>query len=162
MEPSRPVAISVRQSTPEAISHLIALSIALQESLYPTESIHQVTPEDLASPPNLLLAAFAEKTQEPHKALGCVGLLVHEPGTVEIKSLFVEAQERGHGVATALMDSLERLARDQGVGILRLETGIYQPESLGLYRARGYVTIGPFGHYSADPLSVFMEKRLRE
>jgi putative acetyltransferase len=43
---------------------------------------------------------------------------------------------------------------------LRLETGIHQPEALGLYRAAGFVERGPFGPYRPDPLSVFMEKPL--
>ena len=43
---------------------------------------------------------------------------------------------------------------------MRLETGIYQPEALGLYRSAGYVEREAFGDYVPDPLSVFMEKRL--
>ena len=42
--------------------------------------------------------------------------------------------------------------------LLRLETGVLQPEALGLYRKLGYRERGPFGAYAADPLSVFMEK----
>ena len=44
--------------------------------------------------------------------------------------------------------------------VARLETGIHQPEALGLYRRLGYVERGPFGSYALDPLSVFFEKRL--
>jgi putative acetyltransferase len=40
-----------------------------------------------------------------------------------------------------------------------LETGIRQPEALGLYERLGFVRRGPFGDYAEDPLSVFMEKR---
>ena len=43
---------------------------------------------------------------------------------------------------------------------MRLETGIRQPEAIGLYRSAGYAEIGPFGAYRPDPLSLFMEKRL--
>jgi putative acetyltransferase len=92
-----------------------------------------------------------------------VGFLVvgQEPGTAEIKRLFVESASRGLGVATGLMDFLEAEAATQGLVELRLETGIYQEESLGLYLGRGYVTIPPFGHYAEDPMSVFMAKQLR-
>jgi putative acetyltransferase len=58
------------------------------------------------------------------------------------------------------MDHLEAEATQRGILELRLETGIYQEESLALYRVRGYVTIPPFGHYTPDPVSVFMAKRL--
>jgi putative acetyltransferase len=44
--------------------------------------------------------------------------------------------------------------------LLRLETGVRQPEALGLYRKLGYRERGPFGAYKPDPLSVFMEKRV--
>lgn len=39
-----------------------------------------------------------------------------------------------------------------------LETGISQPEALGLYERSGYARRGPFGAYAEDPLSVFMHK----
>jgi len=44
--------------------------------------------------------------------------------------------------------------------VIRLETGVRQPESLGLYRRLGYRQRGPFGAYRADPLSTFFEKRI--
>jgi len=55
---------------------------------------------------------------------------------------------------------VEAAAIARGAGLLRLETGTRQPEAIGLYRATGYVEIQPFGSYRADPLSIFMEKRL--
>ena len=49
----------------------------------------------------------------------------------------------------------------EGRNISRLETGISQPEALGLYRALGYQDCVAFGDYpSDDPFSIFMEKRL--
>ena len=44
---------------------------------------------------------------------------------------------------------------------MRLETGIRQAEAIALYRSSGYVDCEPFGEYRLDPLSRFMEKRLR-
>jgi putative acetyltransferase len=54
---------------------------------------------------------------------------------------------------------LETELRKRGVSLFRLETGIRQPEALGLYRKLGYRERGPFGSYRPDPLSVFMEKQ---
>ena len=49
------------------------------------------------------------------------------------------------------------------MALLRLETGIYQPEALGLFFAEGFVRCGAFADYSAhDPFSIFMEKRSSE
>ena len=45
-----------------------------------------------------------------------------------------------------------------GVRVIRLETGVRQPESLALYRRHGYTERGPFGSYQRDPLSTFFEK----
>ena len=139
---------------------LFSSSDSYVTALYPAESNHLVSAEELSTVPNLLLGAFAQDS--PSTPIGCVGLLVvgQEPGTAEIKRLFVESASRGVGVAQALMGHLEAEATQRGIRELRLETGIYQEESLGLYRGRGYVTIPPFGDYTEDPVSVFMAKRL--
>lgn len=51
--------------------------------------------------------------------------------------------------------------RREGFTLARLETGVAQPEALGLHVTLGYSRCGPFGDYpTGDPLSVFMEKRL--
>jgi putative acetyltransferase len=55
---------------------------------------------------------------------------------------------------------LEDQARRQGLSLLKLKTGIYQPESLRLYEAMGYQVCPAFGHYVEHPLSVFMEKQI--
>jgi putative acetyltransferase len=43
--------------------------------------------------------------------------------------------------------------------VVRLETGVKQPEAIALYKSAGFVEIEPFASYAPDPLSVFMEKR---
>ena len=55
---------------------------------------------------------------------------------------------------------LEELAAARGFSKVRLETGISQPEAIGLYERNGYYKIPPFGDYWDDPLSFFYEKRL--
>jgi putative acetyltransferase len=58
------------------------------------------------------------------------------------------------------MERLEEHLRLQRIPLSRLETGVKQPEALGLYRRLGYLERAPFGKYQIDPLSVFMEKRI--
>jgi putative acetyltransferase len=154
------VSFSVAPISAGHAGDLFASSDSHLSTLYPAESNHLVSAEQLSTAPNLLLGAFTENS--PSAPIGCVGLLVvgQEPGTAEIKRLFVESASRGVGVARALMGHLEAEAAERGLLELRLETGIYQEESLGLYRGRGYATIPPFGHYTKDPMSVFMGKRL--
>jgi putative acetyltransferase len=63
-------------------------------------------------------------------------------------------------VGERLLAELERRARVDGLLVLRLETGVRQPAAVRLYERAGYARRGPFGDYSDDPLSLFMEKRL--
>jgi len=58
------------------------------------------------------------------------------------------------------LDHLANYARSQGITILRLETGIAQPEAIGFYERAGFQLIAPFGEYKPDPLSRFYEKRI--
>jgi hypothetical protein len=46
------------------------------------------------------------------------------------------------------------------VSILRLETGIYQKEAIGLYERYGFQRRPPFGEYRVDPMSVYFEKAI--
>jgi len=46
--------------------------------------------------------------------------------------------------------------------VLRLETGIYEVEAIGLYERFGFARRAPFGEYVQDPLSVYFEKSIEE
>jgi putative acetyltransferase len=74
--------------------------------------------------------------------------------------MFVSPVARGLKVGRRLLERIEEEARREGLSCMRLETGIHQPEALGLYRSAGYVEREAFGEYSPDSLSVFMEKSL--
>ena len=76
--------------------------------------------------------------------------------------MFVSPLARGQNIGRRLLQRLEAIAIDKGIPLLRLETGINQPEALALYRSAGFVEIGPFGKYGPDPLSLFMEKPLQK
>jgi len=83
-----------------------------------------------------------------------------QPAYGEVKRIYVRPQARGQGVARALVEALEKKAAAQGCRTFMLETGPAQPEALLLYRRLGYDDCGPFDDYPADPLSVFMHKRV--
>ena len=74
--------------------------------------------------------------------------------------MFVLPEFRGLKLGSGILEELENLARISGLELARLETGIHQPEALLLYERAGYQRRGPFGDYSEDPLSIFMEKKL--
>jgi len=139
---------------PDVIA-LIADLDAYQDTLYPPESRHTV---DLASlkRPDVL---FAVARDSEGLAIGC-GAIVLYPEFGELKRMYVSPRGRGHGVAKKLMALLESRAADVDCKLLKLETGPYQHEALALYASTGYERRGPFGDYTNDPLSVFMEKHI--
>jgi putative acetyltransferase len=139
-------------------SDIIALIEALdafQAPLYPVESHHGIDMAALAAPGVL----FAVARDEAGRASGCAALVLDE-GYGELKRMFVPPESRGRGLGAALLAFLEQQALARGATLLRLETGIRQPEAIRLYARFGYVPCGPFADYVPDPNSVFMEKSL--
>ena len=74
--------------------------------------------------------------------------------------MYVSPKARGRGVGRQILRDLESRARQLGYAVLRLETGLKQPEAIGLYESEGYVRVECYGKYSGNPLSVCFEKRL--
>ena len=83
-----------------------------------------------------------------------------EPGVGEVKRMYVEPDMRGRGLSRQILQKLEDTAREFGYTTLRLETGLKQPEAIGLYETAGYGRIPPYGHYVNSPHSVCFEKAL--
>ncbi len=61
-----------------------------------------------------------------------------------------------------MLDHLTEMARQNHMPVLRLETGIYQREAIGLYQRCGFVPIPPFGNYREDPLSLYYERQIND
>jgi putative acetyltransferase len=123
--------------------------------LYPAESNHLLDIETLRQPEMRFFAAWRGA-----EVVAIGGCWLHGD-YAEVKRIYVTPSARGLGLAKQLMQRIEEEAIANGRLLARLETGIHQPESLGLYRRLGYVDRGAFGDYPADdPNSVFMEKRL--
>ncbi len=78
----------------------------------------------------------------------------------ELKRIYVRPQYRGKGYGRQIMEQLAAYAEHIGIGILRLETGVHQPEAIAMYERLGFRRIPRFGDYPADPLSVYFEKKL--
>jgi GNAT superfamily N-acetyltransferase len=80
--------------------------------------------------------------------------------SVEIKRMYVAPAARGRGLARRMLAHLEQHAAASGVDLVVLETGLRQPEAIGLYESRGYRPIPPFGFYRDAPLSRCFAKRI--
>jgi putative acetyltransferase len=138
---------------PDVVRLIEALDV-YQSGLYPPESNHFLDLEALAGP------SLRFVVRQDGRALGCGALRIDPAGYGELKRMFVAPEARGLMLGRRLPDRIEEEARREGLGYLRLETGIHQPEALGLYRSAGYAERDAFGEYSSDSLSVFMEKSL--
>jgi ribosomal protein S18 acetylase RimI-like enzyme len=89
--------------------------------------------EGVNGPKDLLWLA----REEGGEAVGCVALRELGPDRVEVKHLYVASGARQRGTGSALMEAFEAEAVHRGASIV-LETGSRQPESIALYRKRGY------------------------
>ena len=92
--------------------------------------------------------------------VGCGGVKLFGTDYGEIKRMYIRPQFRGLGFAKLMLNHLAEYARNHGVPLLRLETGIAQQEAIALYERSGFRSIPPFGEYKPDPLSRFYEKRI--
>lgn len=81
-------------------------------------------------------------------------------GDAEIKRMYVSPDARGAGHARRILAALEDSAREAGRTRMVLETGLMQPEALGLYRSSGYGDVTKFGVYRFEELSVCLGKAL--
>jgi L-amino acid N-acyltransferase YncA len=74
--------------------------------------------------------------------------------------MWVAPSTRGLGLGRRLLTELERLARDHGARMIRLETHRSLSEAIALYRSAGYHEVPPFND---EPYAHhWFEKRLRQ
>jgi putative acetyltransferase len=125
------------------------------EPLYPREGRHGYPVEQL-----LREAVAFFVLRHDGMPVGCGGVKLFGTAYGEIKRMYVRPRFHGLGLGKLMLHHLTDYARHQGVPVVRLETGIYQPEAIGLYERCGFQRIPPFGAYREDPLSVFYEKHL--
>lgn len=82
------------------------------------------------------------------------------PGVGEIKRMYVHPRWRGLGLSRRVLGELEARARAAGWHRLVLETGVRQPESIGLYVSAGYLPIEGYGVWKGFPTSRCFAKDL--
>jgi GNAT superfamily N-acetyltransferase len=93
--------------------------------------------------------------------VGGVGVRAIHPGIGQIRRLWVDPEQRGHGIARALMSGVEDAARELGLTDLRLGTGDRQPEAVALYESTGWerVLVGNDGR-PVPPRHIWFVKQL--
>jgi ribosomal protein S18 acetylase RimI-like enzyme len=151
------MSVIITRERPDSADAVVLISEleAQLEPLYPTISRHGYSVEKLLSEG---VAFFV--LREGATPAGCGGIQLFGTEYGEFKRMYVRPPYRGRGFGKLLVDHLADYGRDQGVDLVRLETGIHQAAAIRLYEGMGFQRIGPFGEYREDPLSLFYEKRL--
>jgi GNAT superfamily N-acetyltransferase len=108
-------------------------------------------PGELAPPGGTFVVGY-----EDDLAVCCGGLKRLPDGACEIKKMFVVDEARGRGVARALLVELERLARDLGYSLARLDTGPKQTRARRMYERAGYA---PIENFNANPVATFFGEK---
>ncbi|MGW2095301.1 GNAT family N-acetyltransferase [Promicromonospora sukumoe] len=89
-----------------------------------------------------------------------LGPAARDPEVVhEVKRMFVRPSHRRRGLAAGVLAVVEQSAVDRGIGVLRLQTGVRQPEAVALYEREGWTRIDPYPPYPAES-SICFEKHL--
>ena len=112
-------------------------------------------PEDTDKPKSCFVIARIESN-----AVGCGALMPFEDDIAEVKRMYVKKEIRGKGVSVKILVELEKYAKEYAYKKIWLETGVMQPEAIGLYEKAGYVRIKNYGKYENNPLSVCYEKTI--
>ncbi|WP_026711309.1 GNAT family N-acetyltransferase [Flavobacterium filum] len=97
---------------------------------------------------------------EKEIAVGCGALKEYDTNTMEIKRMYVPLDKRGKGIASMILKVLESWAKEMGYSKCILETGVNQPEAIGLYKKNLFTVIPNYGQYTGIENSVCFEKVL--
>ena len=147
--------VEASPDAPEAIALIHELDEYLNQLPYPEQSRHAYSVTRLLREG---VAFFVARYDGQAAACGGIKLFDTEYG--EVKRMYVRPVYRGLGLGKAMLNHLAAYARSRQVDLLRLETGIYQSEAIGLYDSYGFQRRSPFGEYEEDPLSVYFELAL--
>lgn len=101
------------------------------------------------------LVAFIASTP-----VGCGAMKKYDPNTMEIKRMYVALHLRGKGIAAAILQDLEKWAKELGYSKCVIETGDQMPEAIGLYKKSNYRVIPNYGPYRHIECSICFEKNI--
>ena len=93
-------------------------------------------PPELAGPDGALLLARIDG-----KPAGLGGIRHLNTEAAEVKSMYVAPSHRGRGLARAILERLEQIARERGCLRARLDTSDYLTSAIALYRSAGYTQV---------------------
>ena len=92
------------------------------------------------------------------KPVSCGAIKQYAPIIAEIKRMYTLPEYRGKGMASRVLNNLEKWAVELSCEKCILETGKRQPEAIRLYEKNGYTLIPNFGQYAGKDNSLCFEK----
>ena len=141
---------------PEAAELIAALSAELARRYdYTEDGSGNFKPEKALGPRGAFVIGHLGA-----RAVACGAICPLADDVAELKRVFVQVGFRGRGYSKAILSELERQARERGYKMIRLETGLRQPEAISLYESLGYRRIPNYGEYRDSKMSVCYEKAL--
>jgi len=99
---------------------------------------------------------------EDENPVGCGAVKKFAENAMEVKRMFVPFESRGKGIASLVLQELEKWTAELGYANCVLETGYKQPEAIRLYEKNGYSKIPNYGQYIGMDNSICFEKVLEK
>jgi len=95
---------------------------------------------------------------ENDKPISCGAIREYFPTIMEVKRMYTMPESRSKGIATKVLNELEKWASELSYQKCILETGKRQPDAIWLYQKNGYKAIPNYGNYVEMENSVCFEK----
>ncbi len=102
-----------------------------------------------------VVVAYDNKTP-----VGCGAIKELTSDNMEVKRMYTSPESRGKGIASTVLNELEKWAAELTYKKCLLETGNKQPEAIALYGKCGYKVVANYGQYAGVVNSVCFEKEL--
>lgn len=153
------VAIAAETPLQDEVRALVAALNEWALTQTPREFTHHMTVDQMAQPDTTVFIA----RDETGAAIAMGALKRHGEGLGEVKRMFTRPNARGGGVAGRIVGEIEKLARQEGLTRLALETGAVDgfASAWAVYERAGFTRCGAFLDYPADsPHNIYYEKLL--
>jgi GNAT superfamily N-acetyltransferase len=93
--------------------------------------------------------------------MGCGAVKSYSEQVMEIKRMFVLSDARKKGIASGVLNELEKWSKELGAVKCILETGKRQTDAVSLYTKNSYRPIANYGQYAGVENSLCFEKELK-
>lgn len=97
--------------------------------------------------------------KENEAFIGCVGIRKIDDDIAEMKRMWIQTDQHGRGLGSALLEKAIDLAKDCGYKKIRLDTLNSMLPAISLYRKNGFLEI-PSYYHNPDERALYFEKLL--